>query len=223
VVVGGPTAVPQLVFTTADDGWAVTGPPVAYTPHLTNFGGELYRSTDGGTTWSLAPGLPKGVLFSLPTFFGPERGVVLGDATNLSRRAPSVYVTNNGGTTWTRRSLPALERVSDSAGFYNDGGSLATRFSAVSALRWIIDLGQTIYLTNDSGRHWSTFVPMQEWSTAAAEFSSQGFGIASVLSLSCMKPGGTDSPPAAGCYPTLAVSHDGGHDWEPAGQLGAPT
>jgi hypothetical protein len=223
VVVGGPIDVPQLVFTTATDGWAVTGPPVTYSAHLTNSGGELYRTTDGGTSWSVAPGLPKGVSFSLPTFFGRDDGVMLGDATNQAHSAPSLYVTVNGGVIWTRRSLPALERVNDLAGFYNDGGSLVTRFSAVSARHWIIDLGHRIYLTSDGGRHWASFVPMQEWSAAAATFSSPAFGVASVFPLSCMTPASSSHPPATSCYPTLVVSHDGGHDWEPAVGLAAPT
>ncbi len=223
VVLGGPIAVPQLLFTTSTDGWAVTGPPVAYSAHITNFGGRLYRTTDGGASWSAAPGLPTGVSFSLPTFFGTHDGVVLGDATTTAHRAPSAYVTDNGGVTWTRRSLPALERVSDSAGFYNDGGSLASRFSAVSARRWIIDLGQKLYLTNDGGRSWTSFVPMQEWSAAAAAFSSPSFGVASVLPLSCMTPASSNHPPAMSCYTTLAVTHDGGHHWESVVELAAPT
>jgi hypothetical protein len=221
VNVGGPIAVPQLLFTTATYGWAVTGPPVAYSTHPTNFGGRLYRTTDGGNSWSVAPELPLGVSFSLPTFFGPEHGVVLGDATITAHRAPSVYVTDNGGVTWTRRSLPALERVSDSAGFYNDGGSLASRFSPVSAHSWLIDLGQRLYLTNDGGRRWTSFAPMQEWSAAAAAFSSPSSGVASVLSLSCMTPASSNHPPATGCYTTLVVSHDGGHDWQLVAGLGS--
>ena len=221
VVVGGPIAVPQLLFNTETDGWAVTGPPVAYNAHPSNFGGRLYRTTDGGTSWSVAPGLPKGVSFSLPTFFGPEDGVILGDATTTAHRAPSVYVTHDGGVTWTRRTLPTLERVSDSAGFYNDGGSLASRFSAIGVDRWIIDLGQKIYLTKDGGRRWTGFVPMQEWNAAAAAFSSPNFGVASVLPLSCMTPESSNHPPATSCYTTLIVSHDGGHDWEPVLGLAA--
>ncbi len=222
VVIGGPAAVPQLLFTTATDGWAVTGPPVTYSARITNFGGRVYRTTDGGTSWSPAPGLPRGVSFSLPMFFGPEDGVVLGDATITSHRAPSVYVTDNGGATWTRRSLPTLKRVRDSAGFYYDGGSLASRFSAVSARRWIIDLGQKLYLTNDCGRSWINFLPMQQWSAAAAAFSSSAFGVASVLPLSCMTPANSNHPPALTCYTTLVVTHDGGHHWKPVLGLAAP-
>ena len=223
VVIGGPSAVPQLLFTSATEGWAVTGPPVAYRAHITNFGGRLYRTTDGGSSWSVAPGLPKGVSFSLPTFVGPHDGVVLGDATTTARRAPSVYVTDNGGMTWSRRSLPTLERVSDSAGFYDDGGSLASRFSAVSADQWLIDLGQKVYRTTDGGRRWTTFVPMQEWSTAAAAFSSPNFGVAAVLPLSCMTPASSPQRPATSCSTTLVVTHDGGHDWAPVVGVAPPT
>jgi hypothetical protein len=216
VLVGGPAAEPQLLFTTATDGWSVTGAPVDYNAHITNLGGRLYRTIDGGTSWSAAPSLPKGVQFSLPTFFGPFDGVVLGDASSTTHGTPSVYVTDNAGESWTRRPLPALERVSDTAGFFNDGGSLVSRFSAVSPDRWIVDLGPKIYLTIDGGRRWTSFVPTQEWDAAAAAFSSPTSGIASVLPLSCMTSAPSNRPPAEACGTTLVTSHDGGHDWEPA-------
>ena len=72
VVVGGPAPVPQLVFTSALNGWAVTGSLEGPDASTVDQGGVVFRTTDGGTTWSAAAGLPSGSM-TLPTFFGPQR------------------------------------------------------------------------------------------------------------------------------------------------------
>jgi len=61
----------------------------------------LYRTTDGGETWRQAPGLPTGDRYEPPQSFGGGDGVVLGVG-----RAPVVFVTSDGGRTWSPHRAP---------------------------------------------------------------------------------------------------------------------
>jgi hypothetical protein len=67
--------------------------------------GTVYRPTDGGLRWSLVSGLPQSDRYQLLTFFNCRDGVALGQAAKGSR--PDVFATDNGGTRWTAKSLPA--------------------------------------------------------------------------------------------------------------------
>ena len=70
-------------------------------------GGNVFRSTDGGASWSREAAnaftdpnsYPDGILF-----FNPRDGVIFGDPTGGSFE---IYTTSNGGNTWTR--VPAAD------------------------------------------------------------------------------------------------------------------
>ena len=105
----------DVTFTTTTDGWAVTGPTTGtYAQNggrVTDPGGTLYRTTDGGVTWAMAPGLPSTSRYQLPTFFNQNHGVVLGQAQGHGVHIPVVYVTDDGGATWDTQPLPANRAI----------------------------------------------------------------------------------------------------------------
>ena len=62
-----------------------------------------------------------------------------------------VYVTQNGGATWSARPAPAAADLRA----YTFGSSGDSPFSAASAAEWKLMAGGTIYVTHDAGVRWS--------------------------------------------------------------------
>ena len=213
VSVGGPVALPQIVFTSSLDGWAITGPSGYGTQgQPTDSGGVLYRTTDGGATWKIAPDLPSGLHYTLPTFFGNQQVVVLATEDHGDPRGAMVYETDDGGSNWRRYPLPSI------LGADFNPGSLATRFAAVAAFSWRVDVGSRIYETNDAGRTWTTITPVPKTSLGDAEsvvYSSSNVGMAIAQLPSCFASS-TFDPTSDVCYPVLIVTSDGGRSWSPA-------
>jgi len=67
-------------------------------------GGALYRSSDGGLTWTAwaNPALPAGAIKSLH-FVNPYQGFML---HNTGGGLGTIYHTNNGGWTWEALTTP---------------------------------------------------------------------------------------------------------------------
>jgi photosystem II stability/assembly factor-like uncharacterized protein len=201
-----------LLFSRKLDGWAVTGPsefgPVGLKGQATRPGGTLYRTINGGISWTKAPNLPAGLQYTLPVFFGTNRGVVVAMRNTQSGRGTSVYVTDDGGATWIRRPLPTLPYAEI------EPGNLQTRFTAIGPLSWRIDVGSALYITSDGGRSWTTITPSPLFAPGAVNslaFLSPQNGMAIGQPLRC-------SPPSTlvGCFPTLFVTADGGRLWKAA-------
>jgi photosystem II stability/assembly factor-like uncharacterized protein len=210
VVVGGPTPVPQLVFTSAEDGWAVSGALEGPDATTSKRGGVLYRTTDGGTTWSVAPGLPSGDL-SLPTFFGTDDGVVLRDPALPSKVTPTVSVTRDGGATWATVGLPAAAVAT-----FKGGALLSGRFSATSPRQWFVVDGTHLYSTTDAGRHWTARLPTPAFQASSAVFTSDHGGLAVGQFVHCTIAATHRHPYPPACYPILVVTSDGGRHWRAA-------
>jgi len=218
-VTTGGRALPQFVFTSAEDGWAVTGPREASASAPASPGGALYRTTDGGRSWTAATGLPRAGPYALPTFFGPGDGVVLRDAsetvparpaTAQRQPLPSVYVTNDGGTSWTRRTVPAAVAHTEPW-----TSTLASRFSAASPTTWKVDDSTLLFTTTDGGRRWTASSPTPEVFASGALFSSPDDDVVIGSPATCIRQGGPD--PAQGCADAVVLATtDGGRSWEPA-------
>ncbi len=116
ILVGGPGPGPQMEFTSALDGWAVTGPLDGYDAKQVSPGGVLYRTVDGGTSWTRVSGLPAKAQYSLPTVFGTESAVVLSNPEGAPDQSTSVFVTHNDGQTWTAAPGADLERAPQQEG-----------------------------------------------------------------------------------------------------------
>lgn len=207
VVMGGPAPEPKLLFTSTEDGWAVSGPSEGSNATTSNPGGVVYRTTDGGTTWSAAPGLPSGDM-TLPSFFGADHGVVLRDPEPPSRVKPIVYVTHDGGATWSPIALPAAAVTT-----YKGGASLAGRFSAVSTSHWFVVNQTKLYTTTDGGRPWTVRVGRPAFQASSALFTSSRDGLAVGQFARCTFVATAAHPNPPSCYPLLVSTTDGGRHW----------
>ena len=202
----------QIVFSSALDGWAITGPTLGDRGQQTSPGGVLYRTTDGGVSWSPALGLPSKERFALPTFFGTKTGVMLSNPDGAPAESTSVFVTDDGGVSWTAHPLPAIGGL---ASLKPRG--LGSRFVAIGPTSWRIDIGSALYSTSNSGRIWTWFVPKpasEAGSVSSVVFSSSGDGMAITLPPDCSGP--NFEPQGPQCFPSLTVSTDGGSQWVPA-------
>ena len=153
---GGPVPGAETVFSSLVDGWAVTGPTFDSNGQSTSLGGALYRTTDGGVSWSLVSGLPLNNDYELPTFFDAQSGVMVSNpGIPSAQRPPSVYVTDNGGATWSSHPLPLAIAFLASL----KGGSIGSRFAAISPESWNVDVGAALYGTTNAGVTWTRSVP----------------------------------------------------------------
>jgi photosystem II stability/assembly factor-like uncharacterized protein len=131
-------------------GWAVSEPG-------RRGSGIVYRTEDGGRHWRRVvlqppapyPGQPQTA--SLPRFFGSRDGVV---GVRFRDRARAqhvvVYVTDDGGDSWSARPAPAsVDLRAESWGLPG-----ALPFSAATAKDWFLLAGPTLYTTTDAGRSW---------------------------------------------------------------------
>jgi photosystem II stability/assembly factor-like uncharacterized protein len=159
---------PRL-YTTADGGatWRLVGNPPFYgtvrfvdRTHafgVSRGGGLLYETADGGRTWHgvrlvSPPALQRFAIAGLPQLFGEKTVVVPVRFRNPKTHAQRliVYVTTDGGVTWSPRPAPAAANLRA----YSFGGGFGIPFSAASANDWILFVGQTIYATTTAGRTW---------------------------------------------------------------------
>lgn len=212
VVVGGPLEGSQLVFTSDLDGWAVPGSYPAYNQSQQTPGGVIYRTTDGGLSWSAVAGLPGGLQYTLPAFFGTQDAVTLATKGTGYDNDPFVYVTHDGGETWTGYPIPVFE------GSQFQPGSVATRFAAAGALQWRIDVGSRLYETTDAGKTWRSFNSTPAVGVGDVEgitFASPSFGQAIEQNPVCFSKATSDQPDY-NCYPVLTTTSDGGRSWTPA-------
>ncbi len=168
---------------------------------------NLYRTTDGGTRWRRVD-LPvparyarKRMTVDLPTFFGARDGVSSARVLDPSTKAQHVvvYVTHDGGATWSARPAPA---AADPRA-YTFGFSGGTPFSAATATDWKLFVGDTLYTTADAGAHWARIhvadapKPPAVWDVAFTS-PSRGWAIFGV------KTGAA-----------LVQTSDGGRSWTP--------
>jgi photosystem II stability/assembly factor-like uncharacterized protein len=211
VDVGGPLEGSQLVFTSSLDGWAVPGTYPAYNQSQPTPGGVIYRTTDGGLSWSAVPGLPSGLQYTLPAFFGAQDAVTLATKGTSYDQDPVAFVTQDGGATWTGYPIPVFE------GSQFQPGSVATRFAAVGPLQWTIDVGSELYETVNGGKTWQSFKPTPHLGVGDVEgitFASRSFALALEQNPVCFNKAISDT--GYECFPVLTTTSNGGRSWTPA-------
>ncbi len=112
-------------------------------------GGNVYRSTDQGVTWSVVGGgLPSNSLYLACVAFPDENhGYVSYDINNVS----FFYSTNDGGLTWTPLTGVSIN------GFITDMCWL----DASNGLVAVIGSDAGIHRTSDGGMHWTKVSDLQ--------------------------------------------------------------
>ena len=156
------------LYRTPDGGvtWTVVGAPpfngpIVFLNEHVGFGAMrgLYRTTDGGRHWEPVS-LPVPSRYArlqatvdLPAFFGARDGVASARVLDRKTKAEHVvvYVTEDGGATWSARPAPAAADLRA----YTFGFSGGTPFSAAGAKEWKLMVGRTLYVTHDAGLRWS--------------------------------------------------------------------
>jgi photosystem II stability/assembly factor-like uncharacterized protein len=156
------------LYRTADGGvtWSLVGAPpfngtIVFLNQHDGLGAmrNLYRTADGGRHWERVtlPVPPRyaglRTTVDLPAFFGARDGVASARVLDPKTKAQHVvvYVTHDGGATWSARPAPAAADVRA----YTFGFSGGTPFSAASADDWKLMIGRALYTTRDAGVHWS--------------------------------------------------------------------
>jgi photosystem II stability/assembly factor-like uncharacterized protein len=145
-----------FTFLDASRGWVGGATPVDNTIYL-------YRTLDGGATWSeTGLALPAGYESAQtgnygPQFFSASEGILV---VNLAMPADPglvtlVYRTTDGGETWTPGQVIA-------------GGRPADFFSFHEGVAW--GNGNQFNVTRDAGQTWGALVPNQDFSASLVSF-----------------------------------------------------
>jgi photosystem II stability/assembly factor-like uncharacterized protein len=135
--------------------------------------GRIFRSNDGGATWTQQTNLSTADLNSV-RFFDADHGVAVGN--NITLR------TSNGGSSWTATPIAGvmvgvdaidaqtfvacaeedlIVRSIDGGATWNDislpVGDGLTCVSTYDANTYFVGSGEAIYVTHDQGAHWERF------------------------------------------------------------------
>jgi len=167
-----------LYFLDAREGWVVS-----YLNEATPGFAGVFHTTDGGQHWTqvarldvnkqFSYGLVGGSLQGSLMFHDSSTGWFIGgtvSGTNIPIVAPHLYITHDGGKTWSVQLLQTTAEVKlDSSNasisqpqfFSQVEGILAvTKFSAGSAQQASSLQGTYVYSTADGGAHWSDPQPL---------------------------------------------------------------
>lgn len=146
------TAAGMFTNTTSFANWAVSLSPnlviAMGDPNPTSAGEfEIWRSTNGGTSWTLVPGAnipnPTSGEFGLTNVYEKFGTSTLWFGTNKGR----VIYTTDGGVTWNATTLAAGNSVSDVA-FYDAMNGLAMTYVGTTT-------NAAVYNTTDGGQTWN--------------------------------------------------------------------
>ncbi|MEF2967205.1 YCF48-related protein [Paenibacillus sp. M1] len=178
--------VAAIYFLDQDRGWILTtgGDPDSSEAKA------VYTTTNGGATWRKimsTPILPKdtsSVDHTLPKL-GEPTGMVFTDEKNgyitmMEAGVPSLYVTKNGGSRWTkstaffeRDKFTTCERFSlEAPDFHNGGGSTGSVLFGCGRESVVKYNG---YFTSDGGRTWTLAPFGLPWQSADSENPSTTF------------------------------------------------
>ena len=159
--------------------------------------GHLYKTTDGGRTWSRYEIGNADRFVEQPFAAFGRRLVVAENGPNrdggLDLAPATVFRSRDGGDTWSGSAVPA-------------GVGVPAPLSVASPRVWVWASRRDLYVTGDAGRSWHKVVlhnlPAAAW-IGRIDFTSRSVGWAVVYGL------GADG--------TLLRTTDGGVHWSPAG------
>lgn len=219
----------DVFFTSAGTGFAATGPAAAAGGAPAGAGapaggapaGRIFRTTDGGESWSAVASQPQGLNgLHFPT---DEAGYAAGDGSVLLR-------TSDGGATWTRARVEA-------AGASEPVALTAVRCAGVARCLIAAEPSGRLFRTGDGGASFAAVAPAAERTFAAAFASPEravaaGAGGATAVSddggltwtavggrlggtIERLRAASATVAYAAGTGGTLLTTADGGRGWSP--------
>jgi photosystem II stability/assembly factor-like uncharacterized protein len=162
---------------------------------------NLYRTTDGGATWSRYRVGGSNGWVEDPAVFGD--GLVLGQSPanhepgEINENLGTIWVTRDAGAHWLGRPVP----LANPYGIFPSAVSIASPLDVVAAS------GTDLYATSNGGEHWRDISlrglpPRSEITQLAFTSSRDGWAVIYV------RPG---------IEGTLFRTTDGGRHWTPAG------
>jgi hypothetical protein len=161
-----------------------------------NGNAEIYRTTDGGASWSGVSVASMTPFVNWIHMFDASNGVFQGDPKD-GRWA--IGVTTNGGQTWAPIATP-LNAPTGEAGWNN-------AYDFVGDTGWFGTNNSVVYKTTDRGATWTSYWTPSRHSVDVS-FRDEKVG---VLRFSRQNDTGSD---------TLAVTMDGGATWSILGSMG---
>ena len=154
----------------------------------------LYKTTDGGTTWTKKGGVYGASSFAnVVHFFNDNDGFAQGDPIGGYFE---LYTTNDGGESWTR--VPQANIPAPTTGEYGITGN----YCGVGNSIWYGTNAGRVFYSSDKGMTWgATLTPFGAANVVQPLFKNENVGIAfrSYLDM--------------GLEPTLNVTTDGGVTW----------
>ena len=130
--------------------WQTRRPPWNVYPPSNGPGSGLYRSTDGGDTWTPVHGIPSEKLGRIRLAFAPSEPRRVYAIVDASANEGGLYVSEDAGATWTRRSP---DRRIWQRGWYFGGVTVDPKNADV-----VYACNTAMYKSTDGGR---TFLPFK--------------------------------------------------------------
>lgn len=178
-----PDGVFSLSFINEQDGWSEAELGGATGNDLV----EIFRTTDGGKSWTAVSRTAYGSQSNIPATFpftGHKTGLTFINASTGWATGPWLYITHDGGATWQSQILPtAPGQVFAAPTFFN-------------ARDGILPANSQLFVTHDSGTTWQSTSLLPEPSNLVTAFLDMQHGLFAAS-------GGT----------TLYSTSDGGEHW----------
>lgn len=160
-----------------------------------NDGGAIWKTTDGGTTWTKQTNSNEfaGGFLDYISFFTPDSGVAFGDPNGGYYE---IYTTADGGTTWNR-----VPQSNIPAGLSGEFGMYGNFYCSAQNSIWCLTDHGRVYFSNDRGYHWQVSM-----------IKSGVNGVVSSIGMTDSVYGAACEPPWS---PTIYLTNDGGINWTP--------
>lgn len=194
---------------------AATSAKVAHALSIAD-SGRVFRTTDGGRTWSVRYlGLRKGSFFDAIRFWDAQHGIAVSDPVDGRFL---IITTGDGGATWQEMSREGMPDALPNEGAFAASGSALAVFGARDA--WFVTGGASVarvFRTRDRGRTWTvTDSPIRAGAPSEGIFSI-AFRSATHGAIS-----GGDYTKAALGGRNVALTTDGGKRWALVDSAAAP-
>jgi len=181
-----------------------------YQPHGKRAGeAGVYKTLDGGHNWTQIWEDPQYSAFKVQ-FLDEMNGMILTDEWSNDRVEESLYVTHDGGATWTKGEVPAsgpnnaLVLMTDVRMLTPSLGYLGTAYQTVfgaSSMMWVTEDGGATWTVDALGADPNYPGIKAGYGFNALDFADNTRGWAAGMNLSIARYTGTNQPPVADAGP----------------------